>query len=513
MHDMAVGQEARVEALLGRWWRDERPEWTDPSWWQAPLREDVRRLLWLPAGPLLAQGLADLPRGPACPLPHDEDPRSGLPTPGHAPGWPCACLVVTAAAWEATAAWVAAGCATALVDAAGPEPVELEVPGTPHRLHDPARDELAAALRWTPSSAATRIATARRITAHPRLVHLVRTGSISAWAARLVGEHVDGLSPDEAARLVDDVADKVGSRLASGRRAHTSADVSRLARAARLRLFPESERQSRARALAGRRVTIQQRPDGMATLIADIAESDAHRIHRRLTAIATGLKADVDCTGQPDQRTRDQVRADALVDLLLGSPAAAVDGGPDLAPWAADAAGRTAGSQAEIQVIVTLDTLLGLSQEPGQVPGLGSIPADTARTLAGDGRWTAWLADATGSITATGTCSYTPTAAVARLVRAREPHCRFPGCRRPAIRCDLDHTTPWPRGSTCPDNLGPLRLSAPPAEDPWGLGPGPRRRRRPHPARVAVDDARRLHHRRPSRASSRRMKQGTVRAA
>jgi hypothetical protein len=29
----------------------------------------------------------------------------------------------------------------------------------------------------------------------------------------------------------------------------------------------------------------------------------------------------------------------------------------------------------------------------------------------------------------------------------------FPGCRRPARRTDLDHRTPWPRGSTSADNL------------------------------------------------------------
>ncbi|MDD7960725.1 HNH endonuclease signature motif containing protein, partial [Microbacterium thalli] len=26
------------------------------------------------------------------------------------------------------------------------------------------------------------------------------------------------------------------------------------------------------------------------------------------------------------------------------------------------------------------------------------------------------------------------------LLRARDRHCRFPGCRQPAIRCEIDHT-------------------------------------------------------------------------
>ena len=38
-------------------------------------------------------------------------------------------------------------------------------------------------------------------------------------------------------------------------------------------------------------------------------------------------------------------------------------------------------------------------------------------------------------------------------MRARDRRCRFPGCRAAAIRCDLDHNTPWPAGATSADNL------------------------------------------------------------
>jgi hypothetical protein len=107
-------------------------------------------------------------------------------------------------------------------------------------------------------------------------------------------------------------------------------------------------------------------------------------------------------------------------------------------------------------VIVPLEVLMRLSDDPAEVPGVGPITAELARELAADGTWRAWVTDAAGTIVATGARAYVPTEAIARLVRAREPHCRFPGCRRPANRCDLDHAIPWPRGSTTPDNLGPL---------------------------------------------------------
>jgi len=46
-----------------------------------------------------------------------------------------------------------------------------------------------------------------------------------------------------------------------------------------------------------------------------------------------------------------------------------------------------------------------------------------------------------------------PAAPLRAFVRARDRRCRFPGCRAAAIRCDLDHTMPWPAGPTSADNL------------------------------------------------------------
>ena len=84
-------------------------------------------------------------------------------------------------------------------------------------------------------------------------------------------------------------------------------------------------------------------------------------------------------------------------------------------------------------------------------------------------------ADATGAVTATGSRGYVPSAALARLIRAREPRCRFPGCHQPATRCDLDHAVPWPHGLTTVDNLGPLcrRHHNLKTHTPWVLDPAP----------------------------------------
>jgi uncharacterized protein DUF222 len=52
---------------------------------------------------------------------------------------------------------------------------------------------------------------------------------------------------------------------------------------------------------------------------------------------------------------------------------------------------------------------------------------------------------------------YRPSPGLQRLIRARTVTCTGPGCRRPAARCDLDHTIPHDDGGvTCECNLGPL---------------------------------------------------------
>ena len=479
-----AADEERLEELLHRWWRAERPAWTDPSWWEATLHEPVRRLLWLHPGPRLVDALSALEAGAgSCPEDHTpERMMAHWPIPGRSPGWPCACQVVIAAAWDATSSWVATRAAGALVDAAGPDPVRFTIAGGRTEIQDPAREELAHALRSSIPSMGNRIGAARALLAHPRLVALIRSGAISAWAGRLVTEHLTDLEADDAERVVEEVAAHVHRRLDSGRRPYHSAEVNRLARAARLRVCPEAAHEAHVRAFSRRRVSVHPRGDGMATLVADLSDVDAHRIHRRLTSIAAGLTADEAADGAAVRRTRDQARADVLVDLLLagaGTGSSTQPGtagsGPAASGTEGSAARGTDASRApdgvadrpartlpppadpiQVHVIVTLATLLGLAEDPAEVPGVGPIPAGVARVLAADGRWRAWIADASGAVAATGSASYTPSEGVARLVRARLPHCRFPGCHQPAARCDLDHAIPWPRGSTTVGNLGPL---------------------------------------------------------
>jgi hypothetical protein len=143
-------------------------------------------------------------------------------------------------------------------------------------------------------------------------------------------------------------------------------------------------------------------------------------------------------SGQPAgsaARTADQRRADALVDLVLG---------------------RRRRAPATVHVTVPLATLLRAAEHPGELAGFGPVPATMARRLAADGVWR-WLATSDqGAVVDVGRRRYRPPTSLANLVRGRDVTCRFPGCRQPAHRCDLDHTVPYPAGPTSAANLTSL---------------------------------------------------------
>ncbi|MEU6699776.1 DUF222 domain-containing protein [Pseudonocardia sp. NPDC046786] len=113
----------------------------------------------------------------------------------------------------------------------------------------------------------------------------------------------------------------------------------------------------------------------------------------------------------------------------------------------------TIGRTPLIQVVVALDTLIGTTDRPAELAGHGPIPATTARALAAGGVWQQLVTHpATGHIHNVGRTRYSPPAAMADHVRARDGHCRGPACDHP-IR-DLDHHIPWAHGGqTSEDNL------------------------------------------------------------
>jgi hypothetical protein len=203
---------------------------------------------------------------------------------------------------------------------------------------------------------------------------------------------------------------------------------------------PAAAEVRKARATAGRRVTVSPRGDGVSELWALLPSLQARQIYDTVNALAHAV-------APGDARTMDQRRADALFDLLTG---------------------RADPPSVSVQVVVPADTLLAESAMPGFVPGVGSITASEAIALAlpegcsdqpeASVTWRRLLTDPSdGTLLDATEKQYRPSGGLQRAVRARDVTCRFPGCRRPASGnrsgTDLDHVTPWPLGPTSATNL------------------------------------------------------------
>lgn len=155
---------------------------------------------------------------------------------------------------------------------------------------------------------------------------------------------------------------------------------------------------------------------------------------------------------QADTRTADQIRADVLTDLLL-TAAPAID------PTRTDDGPGTLGAiRARIQVVVPALSVLNPDDEnrdPAQLIGHGPIDIGLAKQLAvaTPVPWDRVITHPiTGAVLRTDT--YHRTAAIDQHVRARDRHCRMPGCALPAVSCEVDHTRDHALGG--PTDVGNL---------------------------------------------------------
>ncbi|SDG55565.1 HNH endonuclease signature motif containing protein [Microbacterium sp. 77mftsu3.1] len=205
------------------------------------------------------------------------------------------------------------------------------------------------------------------------------------------------------------------------------------------RMHPRSFAERHEEAAAGRCVRLIPGRDGMSDLIATLPTVIAEGIHDRLTQQARAIidTREERATGSDvvatDARTTDQVRADVLADLLLA-------GTPALDDTRDTSAGPLGAIRARVQVLVPAATLAGADDGPCDLAGGSPIDPATARTLAGaTGVWERLFHDPTTGVTVS-TDSYRVPSGMRRFLQARDQHCRFPGCRVAAIRCEVDHT-------------------------------------------------------------------------
>jgi hypothetical protein len=119
---------------------------------------------------------------------------------------------------------------------------------------------------------------------------------------------------------------------------------------------------------------------------------------------------------------------------------------------------RSAATSVVIHIIAEQATIDGSGSAPASEMGAdGLIPPELAAELAKSAK----LVPLVHPADAPPEPGYAPSKALAEFVRCRDLTCRWPGCDRPALDCDLDHTTPYADGGpTHASNLGTLHLPA-----------------------------------------------------
>ena len=303
----------------------------------------------------------------------------------------------------------------------------------PQHGFDEAAAEIRAALCLTRRAADTEVSFAldlqRRL---PQVWSALAAGVIDYRRARTISLGTIHLATGTAWEVVERLLDEA-PRLTSGQLR------TRLDRMA-MEADPEAARVRHEQRVSERRLILEPTSDGTGNLLGlDLPPHSAAAASRWVNHLARSLKT------KKDSRTMDQLRADVYLDLLTGKNSAATGG--------------NGGGAMHLQI--GLDTLAQMNESPGELAGYGPVVADVARQVAEEQENTEWRWEVTDPKLARS-CTRAPPADVrtphsAAAWKPETPTCIFPGCRMPAVDCDLDHRTRWADGGrTRCCNLAPL---------------------------------------------------------
>jgi hypothetical protein len=294
-------------------------------------------------------------------------------------------------------------------------------------ITDEAREEIAAALRRSPSAVHDQLVDARLLAGPLSTTRdALAAGHISEAHVRVICEQarrmVRSVRPDDDPARFDTACRALQDRVLSAAEDLTPGQTRSLARRAVERIDAERERDRRRQARRGADVSVYPDEDGMAVLLARLPELDALRVGAAIDARARNEELPVRCGASAGER-----RAAALVDLVCGG-------------------GRVVG--AEVTATVPLDEVLDPNGPLGDLIDDPSVPV-TLRRLLTDPR--------TGCALDLGRSRYAVSEPLRRWIAARDVTCTFPGCRRRAHQCDIDHVESWQQGGrTDSANLQPL---------------------------------------------------------
>lgn len=294
--------------------------------------------------------------------------------------------------------------------------------------------EVAAALRISLGKAGSYMNYGLAMHRLPAIAALFTAGDIDMNIFRTMVYRTDLITDHNALKEVDRVLAARAARWPSMTHGQLVREIDRVV----ITHDRDALRRTRERA-RDRDVTVWDDNSGLSDVSARLFTADAHALDKRLDAIAATV-----CRNDP--RTAEQRRADAL-----GALAAKAERLMCRCERADCPAATAVASSVVIHVVAEQSALDGRSNRPGYLMSSGTvISAELLRDIAAQAK----LRPLTHPKDSPAEPRYHPSRALADFVRARDLTCRAPGCDRPAIECDIDHTVPYDSGgSTHASNL------------------------------------------------------------
>jgi hypothetical protein len=315
-------------------------------------------------------------------------------------------------------------------------------------------------LGLTASGATDRVATAvELVTRHPQVLQAMGAGRLDGYRAAIVAQELAEATPDVCTEVVRRIGHRLGTEPGGALRRRTrrvlaavDADLVR----------QQAERARSERSL--RRSAFEVGVDEWTALVPVEQSRSAWSVVDRLARsyVVQGRCARID-----------QARADALMDLIHARATGQV-GVQLTVPASAMASAVAAAGEADDPEVGTdpgdaLVPVTGFGM-PGvthvRASWLASVAAGSAGGVAAPGEAAGGVRvvacdDRTGALTSPrpapdGKRSYRPPSWLVDFVKARDGHCRFPGCTVSARFCDVDHVVAWPAGATHASNLACL---------------------------------------------------------
>ena len=270
--------------------------------------------------------------------------------------------------------------------------------------------EVALAVRTSPYQGEQRVLLSRRLRDDLPGTHAaLARGEISEDKAHAVARQVAHLDPAQRTHVDADLAGIPGGLAVLGEE-----KLRQAVRRSCLRIAADAETRRHHRARADRHVTTRQLDDGTGRINAIVAIEHLAAVRTALdTAVASARAAG-------DPRTAGQVRADTLVHRITGhDPVNPVP--------------------VRVNLVISAESLLGdrnSNREPGQVPGIGWLPAalctDLVRTASTAAKATLrrlFVHPHDRALVAMESTSRTFPTALAELIDLRDGGlCRTPGC-------------------------------------------------------------------------------------